>query len=420
MSDIVVHTLSCGATVLCEKISGVRSVGIAWMIPGGSAYDPAHLQGRGTLWSELLLRGAGDLDSRDQADAFDRLGVSRSCDLGAYTIRIGATLMGSCVQRTLPLLMDMVLRPRMDDDALEPSRELALAALETLKDDPQERAAHLARDRHYAPPLNRSGLGSVEGLQAITIEDLRSGWANTVVPGGENRSGALLGFAGDIEPEAIIAQLEELTSSWRGSINEPVCAGTPPRGYAHEEDPSNQVQIIVLHDAPSESSDESILEKVLVNILSGGMAGRLFTQVREKRGLCYSVNAGYRGERDFGSVSAYVGTTPDKAQQSLDVLFDELKLLSTPQGRITRGEFDRAITGMITGVVFSGESTGARASSIISDYRRLGRARSLAEVTAQVRSVTLDKVNAYLAQRQMGTVTIQTLGPAQLIPPASM
>ncbi len=413
MSEIVVHALECGATLVVERMPSVRSAAVSWMIPGGSACDPDDGQGRATMWVELLLRGAGTLPSRDQADAFDRLGVSRSVDLGSYNLRIAAGLLGQHLPATLPLLVDMVLRPRMDDDAIDPCRDLALQAIESLNDDPQERASHLARERHYPAPINRSGLGTPEGLAALDGRRLRDEWAAQALP-----RGAILAFAGDVDPAAIAASLDGLFRQWRGGVAEPALGPAAPRGYHHEDDPSNQVQILLLHDAPPESHPDSILEKVVVNVLSGGMAGRLFTEVREKRGLCYAVSAGYRGDRDFGSLSAYVGTTPEKAQQSLDVLHDQLAMLETPQGRITPDEFARAIVGMKSSVVFSGESSGARAATLAADIRRLGRPRSLEEIAAQIDAVSLDAVNDYLARRPMGRCTIQTLGPAALEPPS--
>lgn len=417
MSEIRVDRLSCGCMVLCEQMSGVRSAAVTGMVPGGSAYDPLEEQGRATLWSELLLRGTKAHSSRVHADMFDRLGVSRSADAGSYYMKVGAALLGTQMRPALDMLMQMVLSPLMEDAAIGPCQELALAAIESMKDDPQERAAHLARARHYAAPLDRSGLGTPEGIMAVSGASLREAWPTVAVPGGANRSGSMFGFAGDIDAGQIVEQMEAITSGWRGDTREPELLGQPVRGYDHAEDPSNQVQILVLHDAPAESNPDSMLEKVVVNVLSGGMAGRLFTQVREKRGLCYSVSAGYRGERDFGSVSAYVGTTPEKAQQSIDVLFEQLHLLSTAEGRVTREEFDRAITGMKTGVVFSGESSAARAASIVSDYRRLGTPRTLEQVAREVAAVTLDQVNEYLSRRSMGRVTIQTLGPAPLVSP---
>ncbi len=218
--------------------------------------------------------------------------------------------------------------------------------------------------------------------------------------------------------------LEALLEGWTGRAVEPATAGSPVRGYAHETDQSNQVQIIVMHDAPVDGperdgveSRDALLERVVTAVLSGGMSGRLFTEVREKRGLCYAVQAGYRGDRTYGTVSAYVGTTPERAQESLDVLLAELDRINTPAGRVTPEEFQRALVGFKSGLVFSGESTSARASALAGDTRRLGRARSLGEIADRLDSITLDEVNAYLARRTLGTLTIQTLGPAALRAP---
>src|ERR1043165_6716293 len=120
------------------------------------------------------------------------------------------------------------------------------------------------------------------------------------------------------------------------------------------------------------------------------MSGRLFTEVREKRGLCYSVSASYRGDRDYGVVMGYVGTTPERAQESLNVLFAELERIQTPAGKVEKDEFDRAKIGMKSRLVFSGESTGARAGALAGDWHRLGRARTLEEMAAEIDKVTLE------------------------------
>jgi predicted Zn-dependent peptidase len=228
---------------------------------------------------------------------------------------------------------------------------------------------------------------------------------------------SIFAAAGAIDPDAIERALNDLLADWSGSTTEPKPAPAPARGYAHEEDESNQVQIILAHDAPPETSPHCVLERLAISVLSGGMSGRLFSEVREKRGLCYSVSAGYRADRDHGVVTAYVGTAPERAQESLDVLVSELRRLNDPAGAVTIEEFRRAKVGMKSGLVFSGESTGSRAVALASDQRKLGRPRSLDELARQVDEVTIDQLNAYLKTRSLGTVTIQTLGPRELKPP---
>jgi len=414
MARIHSRTLRCGTPLVVEHNDAVRSAALCWLVPGGSAFDPAHLEGRSTMWAEMLLRGAGNLDSRAHADALDRLGVGRSLDVGTYYMRLGATMLGEHLLEALPLLVDMVRRPRMEADDIEPARDLAMQALDSLKDDPQERAFLAARRRHHPAPINRSGLGAREGITALTHQDLVTGWKQVATP-----IGSIIGAAGAIDVDALAATLDRLLADWSGSTSLPGTGAAPPRGYEHEIDPANQVQIVICTDAPPEPDDASMLEKVVVNVLSGGMSGRLFSEVREKRGLCYSVSAGYRGDRTFGALTGYVGTTPLRAQDSLEVLDAELNRINTPAGRVTQAEFSRAIVGMKSRLVFSGESTAARASALAADMHIYARPRSLEELAAKVDAVTLTMVNDYLSHRSPGRVTIQTLGPAPLTPPTA-
>src|SRR4051812_4838786 len=94
MSDISVRKLECGMPLIVEVMSGVRSAGLTWLVPAGIGTEPEGRQGLGALWSELLMRGAGELSSREHADALDRLGVGRSADVGMHHMRLSATMLG--------------------------------------------------------------------------------------------------------------------------------------------------------------------------------------------------------------------------------------------------------------------------------------------------------------------------------------
>lgn len=409
MTTIGHTTLSCGMPLIVESNPGVRSAAITWMLPAGWAHEPESLLGLSAMWSELLLRGAGERDSRAQADAFDLLGAGRSAAGSTFHFQLGATVVGKDLRGVLPLLADMVRSPRMDPESVEPARELALQAIESLADDPAQRAAIALRLRHRPDPVNRSGLGEPHTLASMTGDDLRRQWARLAVP-----RGGVLAVAGAASLAETRAWLDPLLEGWSGAETPLAFKPEGVRGYGHIEDPSNQVHIYVAHDAPAETQDDAWLERIVVNVLSGGMSGRLFTEVREKRGLCYSVSAAYKAGKEFGAVTAYVGTTPERAQQSLDVLVDELRRINT--SGVQREEFDRAVVGMKSRLVFSGESTGARAASLAGDWLRLGRTRSLEELAARIDQITLDEVNAYLKRRHLGRLSIQSLGPTALSP----
>ncbi len=421
MTRLTTITLESGMPLIVEEIPGVRSVGVAWYVPAGSGAEPDNLQGLGAMWSELLLRGAGDLDSRAHADALDRLGVTRGAELGSLYMRLGFTLLGDRFLGALPLIVDMVRRPRMDAESIEPVRDLCLQAIDALKDDPQERASISLRERHLPPPLNRSGLGTPDGLRAISREQLVSGWNSRALP---KRS--ILAVAGAVAPAGgplgIASRLNDLLRGWSGDAPEPVRSVSPTKGtYHHIEDASSQVQVLLAHDAPAEPHADCIPERIVSSVLSGGMSARLFTEVREKRGLCYAVSESYAADRDFGQCVAYVGTTPERAQESLDVLTAELHRINgaaTNGGGITPEEFSVALMGIKSRIVLAGESTSARAHALASDQHKLGRPRSLDEIAASYDALTLDRINEYLSRRSVGPFTIVTLGPKSLVPPA--
>lgn len=409
MNRIITTRLACGMPLIVEEMDGVKSAGLSWLLPAGTAYEPEDRQGLGTVTAELLLRGAGDLNSRQHADALDRLGVGRSTDVGGYHVRVAATMIGDRLLESLSLLVDMVRRPRMDEESFVPARDLALQSLESLQDDPRERAVIALRRRHFAAPFDRSPVGREEGLKALTRDEVRSFWIQHARPGG-----AIMSVAGAVKADQVARRLDELLAGWEGEAPSFKKGKTPERGYAHEMDETNQVQVLLVHDAPAEPEPDSMLEKMVISVLSGGMSGRLFTEVREKRGLCYSVSAGYSSGKDFGSVMAYVGTTPERAQLSLDVLREQLEHINKPEGVVTESELARAKIGMKSRIIFSGESTAGRAGALGYDFHRLGRARSLDEIEAEVERATLDRINDYLSRRKLGSVTIQTLGPAAL------
>lgn len=411
MSEQITTTkLACGATLVCERMSGVKSVGLTWLVPAGTARDPEDRIGISAMHAELLLRGAGALDSRAQADAFDTLGVSRSTRVETHTSSIRATMLGSHVDQALALIADMVVRPTMDALSIEPARALCVSSIEALADEPQERVMVNLRKAHAPSPLNRSSHGTLEGVRAVTSEEALPRWKERATP-----DGSIIALAGDVDAANIAHRLDELLAEWSGSPP-PVGRGpAPERGYVHEQDKTDQVHIGVAYDGPRETDeDRAWLERMATAVLSGGMSGRLFTEVREKRSLCYSVWASFGADRDYGRTIAYAGTTPERAQETLDVMMGELRRIGRGEGAVTADELERARIGMKSRLVFSGESSGARASALAGDMRKLGRARSLDEMAERIDAIKLGPLNDHLAGRDLGDVTVATLGPRRL------
>lgn len=403
------ETLNSSLLVLLEPVAGVASAAVNWLLPAGSASDTADGVGVSTLLSEMVFRGAGDLDARGHSDALDRLGVDRSCSVHTYHMRLSATMLGDNLGDALPLLTDMVRRPKLPEASLDAGRSLCLQSLASLDDDPQHQVMLELRRRHAPSPFNRSGYGERGVLESASIDDVRSAHATRFVPGG-----SILSIAGAFDPDAVLARLDALLAGWSGAIVEPNEDDASLRGTVHLERDTSQVHLGVACDAPCEADEASILERLAVNVLSGSTSGRLFTEVRQKRSLCYSVGASYQAGRDRGMISMYAGTTPERAQQTLDVSAEQFDRM---RAGVTAEEFRRAQIGLKSRLVMRGESTAARAAAIGQDVFRIGRPRSLDEVASAIDAVSLDAINAYLGSRRFAIETIAAIGPTALTAP---
>lgn len=413
MAEILTKTLACGMVVAVEPIANADTVALQWMLPAGSAFEPERGVGTTAMLAELLLRGAGDLNSRAFSEALDRLGAERSVSVRTHHMSISAVMRGEQLDAALELLELIVRKPMLPADALEPVRSLCIQAIDGLADDPAELVSIKARERHLPPPFNRSTLGDRDTIEQMQLEPLREFWSRHAVP-----RGAILGVAGKVDAHHLLAELEARLGDWSGAAAEPVTQHEPERGMLHIEQDTAQSHIALAFDAPPEGSVDSMLERIAINVLSGGTSSRLFTEVRQKRALCYSVSASYGASRDYGVVSGYAGTTPQRAQETLDVMVAEFRRLFSEKGA-TEDEFRRAVIGLKSHLVMQGESTSARASAIANDVFRIGRARPLAELAQKVESVTLGQLNDYLASRALGPITIASIGPEPLRQPAA-
>ncbi|MDH3582930.1 MAG: insulinase family protein [Phycisphaerae bacterium] len=409
MQRIHTHEYDNGLKLLVEPHQGVASCGLTWLLPAGVVCEPPGGHGTCTLLSELMFRGAGDRDARAHSDALDGLGVQRSTEAQPWHLALQATMMGARLPEALPLLVDMVSSPHLDADAFEPTRQLALQSLEALEDDPQEKVIVELKERFLGDPLGRSVYGRGEDLRALAVEDVRAFKQHQLVP-----HGAILGVAGAVDFPAVRDLVGRLLDGWSGDVDLPEARCSGPGGHHHVPAETAQEHIGVAHFAPAEPDPQSMVQRLGIAVLSGGMSGRLFTEVREKRGLCYAVHAMYAAGKEIGAVLAYAGSTPQQAPETLEVLVEQLQGIS--EG-VTPDEFQRAVVGLKSRLVMQGESTSARAAAIARDQYLLDHPRTLDEIATAVDAITVDQLNAFLAGHRPDRFTTLALGPQPLAAP---
>lgn len=402
----LIHEMSNGLTLLAEQMPAMQSAAMALLVPAGVYNDPAGAIGSANVLADLVLRGAGSRDSRALTDHLDRLGLQRSNGAAVYQTRFASAAVAENVLAALPVYADILRRPHLPADGFAASRDLALQALSGIEDEPRQKVMIKLREKHFPAPLGRCALGYRADLEALTLDKIKSDFTRRYQP-----KGAILSVAGNIQFEPLKKAVEAAFGDWASQAAE-TPANTPSAGGAHFEfQQSEQTHIGIAYPSLPETHPDYYTARMAVEILSGGMSGRLFTEVREKRGLCYSVGASYSSLKDIACIIGYAGTSNDRAQATLDCFVAELHRLS--EG-VTQAELDRAKTGLKSSTIMQEESTTSRAGAMAYDWFVRRRIRSLDEIKAAIDAVTLDKVNAYLAANKPGPFTIVIVGPKEL------
>jgi predicted Zn-dependent peptidase len=389
---------------------GMQSAAMSLLVPAGACNDPIGRSGAGSVLNELVLRGAGARDSRQLTDYLDTLGLQRSSGVSVYHSRFGCAALAENVMTGLAVYADIVQRPILPEPGFAAARDLALQALAGIDDDPRQKLMIKLREWYLPSPLGRNSMGTTEELETLTFEQVRADFAERY-----HARGSILSIAGNIDFEPVRAEVERLFGRWNGKPARELPAIPPPGKYHHEHSASEQTHIGIAYDAIPETHPDYYTLRMAIEVLSGGMSGRLFTEVREKRALCYHVSAGYGSLKDRGFILGYAGTSNDRAQATLDTFIAELYRLC--EG-VTQAELDRAKTGLKASLIMQGESTSARAGALTHDYFIRARLRTLEEVKDAIDGVTLETVNDYLADHRPGEFTIVTVGPRELKLPA--
>jgi predicted Zn-dependent peptidase len=400
------HTFPNGLTLLAEKMPGMQSAAMSLLLPAGSATDPVDRSGSATVLSDLVLRGAGALNSKQLTDHLDSLGLQRSSSVGVHHSRFACAALAQRVMQGVETYADIVQRPHLPESGFVAARDLALQALAGIDDEPRQKLMLKLREWFFPSPYGRNSLGTKENLEMLTLDLCRADHQDRYQP-----RDAIIAFAGNVDFQQLTDGVARHFGKWSPNEPPPIKVMPPPGHYHFEPAKSEQTHIGIAYPSLPETHPDYYVARMAVEILSGGSSGRLFTEVREKRGLCYSVGVSYSSLKEQGSILGYAGTSNERAQATLDCFIAELRRLS--EG-VTSDELDRARIGLKASTIMSGESTSARAGAIAHDYFMRGRIRTLDEIKAALDAITVDQVNDFLKRNKPGPFTVVIVGPKEL------
>jgi predicted Zn-dependent peptidase len=404
--DVYQHTYANGLTLLVERMDHVRSAALNFRVPAGCVYDPPDQRGIASVLADLITRGAGKRTSRELSLALDNLGLDRDESVGAMHIRFWGSTLARNLPAALDIYADILCRPYLPEEEVDAVRALALQDLAGLEDEPRQKVLIELNSRHFPPPLGQDRRGTVEGIESLNADKLRRHYRRLFQP-----RGTILSIAGNVEWEPLRDQVGRLFGDWKPGKEPDLRLGEAPSPREHIQKDTTQTQIGIAFASVPISHADYYAALGAVNVLSGGMSARLFTEVREKRGLCYAVWASYSTFKDRACIICYAGTTNERAQETLDVTLGELERL---QKGIEAEEVERVQAGLKSSLIMQEESTSARAATLASDWYFLGRVRSFDEIQNAINALTPEGILGYLRRHPPGNYTIVTLGPKPL------
>ena len=376
-------TLDSGVRVVTEEVPSVRSVALGLWVRTGSRNETPAQAGVSHFLEHLLFKGTERYSAIEISERFDGLGAAVNAATGKETTHLHARFLDEHTEEVFDLLAEMLLAPTYPD--IDSERQVVLEEIAMYDDEPQDRVHDVLAEAVFgAHPLGRRVLGEPEVIASVPvpdIEDYRS--SRYTAPQ------IVVGAAGHLDHERIVEMAKRL-------VNPPAENGGGPAEAELEGDArlcfhsKETEQYHICFGAPGLRRDDQRRYPlaVLDAIFGGSTSSRLFREVREKRGLAYSVGSYNEQFTDQGLVATYVGTREDNVEEACSIIGTELaRLRSEP---VSEEELTRAKESVKGRLVLSSESTAARMT-------RISRAtlfdlpiESLDEMLAKVDAIEVD------------------------------
>ncbi len=399
-------TLPNGVRVLSEYIPNVCSVSVGIWVTVGSRHEGPRDPGISHFIEHMIFKGTEQRTALDIAKAFDQMGGFSNAFTSKETTCFYAKVLDSQLDRALELLSDILLHSRFDEIEVERERQVILQEIGMLEDSPDE-LIHELFSRFYwsGNGLGRSVLGTPESVRGISPQDLRDYVNKNYV--GHN---ILVAAAGNIRHESFVARVGELFREISPEGSSPSHSTPEPHlgsQFFHRD--LEQLHILIGCSGPS-SPDPRRYHALLLNVILGGsMSSRLFQEIREKRGLAYSVYSFLSSFQDTGMLGIYAGTSPSKASSVVELIQREVhRLADRPLGPAEL----RAARDHIKGSLFlSAENTETRMTHLARSEITLGRSVTYDEVIRSIDAVTPDDIQQMARSCLENGYAMVCLGP---------
>ncbi len=404
-----------GIRVLTEQMPGLRSATVGAWVGVGSRDERDGHHGSTHFLEHLLFKGTARRNAMDIAEAFDVVGGEANASTGKEHTCYYARVRDTDVPMAVDVICDMVTSPTLDPGELELERGVILEELAMNDDDPSD----VVHEQFAAAVLGDHPLGRPIGGTPGTIRAVPRSAVWEHYTEHYCSSTLVVTAAGGVDHDALCAQVLQAVASGGWALD-PSSVPVPRRDTrptairtgateltVHRS--TEQANVIIGGPGLGSTDDRRFALSVLTTVLGGGMSSRLFQEVREKRGLAYSVYAFSSGHADAGLMGLYAGCTPAKVDEVVELMVSEWERLAADG--ITPAERERAVGQLSGGLVLGLEDSGARMTRLGKAELVHGELLSQTESLDRIRAVTLEEVRTLAAELAALPRSVVRVGP---------
>jgi len=402
-----VTRLPSGLAVVTDSMPHLQSASLGVWVGCGSRDEHADENGISHLLEHMAFKGTARRTARQIAEEIEAVGGDLNAATSAETTAYYARVLRADVPLALDVLSDILTNPTFEPEELAREKNVIVQEIGATEDTPDDLVfEYLQAVTFPDQPVGRSILGTPESVRSFDSRRLRGYLSRNY-----RAPNMVIAAAGAVDHQAIVAEVEHRFAGFAG----PEAPAPEPARFAGgsriEQRDLEQVHVAFALEGVRQRDSSIYSLQVFTNILGGGMSSRLFQEVREIRGLCYSVYAFHAAYADTGMLGIYAGTDASDLPELMRVVVDEI---ANAADTITEAEIVRSKAQMKAGLLMALESSGARAEQLARQMMIYGRPIPLDEIVDKIESVTVESARA--AGRAMisrSRPAIAVLGPGR-------
>ncbi|SFT00353.1 Predicted Zn-dependent peptidase [Sulfitobacter marinus] len=404
------HRLSNGFRIVTEHMPGLASASIGVWVTAGARHETPKQNGIAHFLEHMAFKGTAKRTSLQIAEAIEDVGgyinAYTSREVTAYYVRV----LENDVALGLDVIADILRNPILDKNEIEVERGVILQEIGQALDTPDDVIFDWLQEEAYPDqPLGRTILGPQERVSNFTRDDLSGFISQHYGP-----EQMILSAAGAVDHDEIVRLAEQLFGDMPAKPLFDVNAARFAGGEVRHIKPLEQAHFALGFESPGYRADDIYVAQIYASVLGGGMSSRLFQEIRENRGLCYTIFAQAGAYADTGMTTIYAGTSGEQLPELAGITIDEMKRAASD---MTPAEVARARAQMKAGLLMGLESPSNRAERLARLMQIWDRIPPLEETIAQIDAVTTGDVRDF-AQQMASTApaALALYGPVESAP----